>query len=274
MKKYLFIILYSAFLGITALAAPARVVVTTSMLESAARDGYRRKAPMKISRIIPPGNCPGHFDIKPQTLLDIRSADLFVYHSYQSGIEGRVKGLGAGVRMIEVPSRGSYLIPSNYWGAVRFLRKKLDNLFSDMERDSGLDACRTEKEILAELERQNKFWRSAAAESGWAQSAVIASAMQAEFCRWLGFDVVGVLPRSENISPARMRELIASEAVLVVGNRQSDAKAAAMLADRKRIPLAVLDNFPRQASDCGDMSMYMRLAEENRRTLEAAWEKR
>ena len=243
------------------------------MIESAVRDAYRQEMPLRISRIIPPGNCPGHFDLKPQMLLDIRKADLFVYHSFQSGIEARVKGMDAGVKMLELPAKGSYLIPSNYWESVQILRKELDEVLQAEEQGKPASSATAGQRMLAECEQQNRFWRAAVADNGWEGVAVIASGMQAEFCRWLGFDVVAVLPRSEDLTPARMRELVESEAALVVGNRQSAAQAAAMLAGRKGIPVAVLDNFP-SSLEAKEGSMYMRLARRNRQILEKAWESR
>lgn len=267
------ITLICALLGGVALAGPLQLVVTTSMIESAVRDAYQDEVPLRISRIIPPGNCPGHFDLKPQMLLDIRKADLFVYHSFQRGIEARVKGLDAGVQMVELPATGSYLIPSNYWGSVEMLRKELDQLLEAEDQEEPASPATAEQRMLAECERQNRFWGAAVEENGWKGARVIASVMQADFCRWLGFDVVGILPRSEDLSPARMRALVDSAAALVVGNRQSDAQAAAMLAGRKGIPYAILDNFPPSLAVEGG-SMYMRLARKNRRILEAAWKSR
>lgn len=240
------------------------VVVTTSMLECSMLDAFGPDSELEVERIIPPGNCPGHFDLKPKMLAEIRDSDLFVYHNFQRGVKERVLALGAGVATLEIEQAGSWLVPSNYWSVVSYLREVLPDKLPLAGAGHPFDSG-----DLAELE---DFWRDAVEKNGWAGVPVVASALQADFCSWLGFDVAAELPRSEELTPAALRDLMDSGAAMVIGNRQSDSQSARMLARRMDLPVAVLDNFPSKKSP--GQTAYRTLAETNLNALERAWRRR
>jgi zinc transport system substrate-binding protein len=263
--RLLQILLLSAACGGAARAQS--FVVTTTMLESAPDDAFDG---LRVQSLIPPGNCPGHFDLKPRMLAEIRDCDLFLYHHYQRGVEARIVGMGIETEMLVVTEEGSWLIPSNYWQVVEFLREELARADGPLAEAEGLR--RSARDPLAESARDAQFWKSTADENGWRGVPVIASALQAEFCEWLGFEVVARLPRSEELTPAVLQEMLASGAQMIVANRQSDAQSADMLASRLRLPLAVLNNFPARKSD--GRSAFRLLGEDNLSALEQAWRKR
>ena len=245
----------------SALARPA-VVVTTSMLESAVYDLFGDELPFDLERIIPPGNCPGHFDLRPQTLNSIRNSSLFVYHHYQAGIENRVKDQARSARLLRIDIDGSYLIPANYGRAVEKIRAELTGDYPEISEDGPAGS-------VAQVE---DLWREAAEEHGWRGAPVIASELQSGFCEWLGFEVVGRLKRSEDMTPQDLARLLTAGAEMIVANRQSDSQAARMLADRLSLPAAILGNFPGDKEP--GVSPYFGQAQMNLEALVEAWRQR
>ena len=67
------------------------IVVTTSMLECAAREVIPPAQGFDIVRILPPSACPGHFDLSPRVVPLIRSAVIVVRHDYQDMLEKKCR---------------------------------------------------------------------------------------------------------------------------------------------------------------------------------------
>jgi len=251
-----------AFAG-QASARPLEVVVTTSMIESAVRDACGDDTELTIKRLIPPGNCPGHFDLKPRMLETVKAADFFIYHDFQRGIEAKVKAVDPDAEMLVVGVDGSYLVPSNYRKLVRSIKESL----KPETAGKRLENAEESHGDVADLEDK---WKDAAKEHGWVGAPVLAAAMQADFCRWLGFDVVGIVPRSDSSSPRMISKLLNTRAAMVIDNRQTGGSAARMLGRRLKIPVATLSNFPESKGP----GAYEKLADKNLGILEKAWQKR
>ena len=105
----------------------------------------------------------------------------------------------------------------------------------------------------------------------WQGTAVIASTKQEEFCRWLGFTVVGVYERPENMPPKGLKNLLSKKAAMIVGNHQSDWNAAVSLGKKLDLPVAILSNFPNVE---GYGSGYEQLCLNNLNRLKKAWQNR
>lgn len=232
------------------------------MLESAVYDLFDHELPFELERIIPPGNCPGHFDLRPQTLNSIRNSRLFVYHHYQGGIESRVKDQARSARLLRIDIDGSYLIPSNYGRTVEMIRAELVEEYPEISEGGP----------AASVAQVEKLWTEAVEEHGWRGVPVIASQLQADFCEWLGFEVVGILRRPEDMTPQDLARLLSSGAEMIVANRQSDSQAARMLAGRLELPAAILGNFPDDKER--GVSPYFSQAQMNLEALIEAWRRR
>lgn len=257
--------------GAGGVMAEKSVVVTTTMLESAVWEATGDR--VRPERLIPPGNCPGHFDLKPLMLKEIKNSDLFICHDYQRGIKDKVEALGGDLDIMVVAEKGSYLVPSNYWNMVEQIEFKLNPSTGvgdvpGAESDSDSEG----RDIPDRMETSVRLLRTAAAENGWRGASVLAAAMQADFCRWLGFDVAGVIPRSEALTPSKMRDLLRTDAEMVVGNLQSGGDVARIVGQRLDIPVAVISNFPRTAASAS--KAYENLLQDNIEELERAWEAR
>ncbi len=215
------------------------VVVTTSMLESAARELLPADAPLELVSLAPPGTCPGHFDLSPRMVPLLHRADVLVRHDFQAGLDKRLSALGLdGLRVVPAAAEGSLLVPRTYLGLVDqvegALAAELPGRMAELAAARAATAAR-----LAGLEAEVR-----ATAAPWRGRKVLAGAQQAAFCSWLGLDVIGRFDRPEQMSPRELEELLALDPQAVVGNLQSDADTAISLGARLGVGVAMLSNFP------------------------------
>jgi ABC-type Zn uptake system ZnuABC Zn-binding protein ZnuA len=246
-------------------AAPASVVVTTSMLESAIGE-LGPAAGLEVVRLLPPGSCPGHFDLSPRAVPALRSASVIVRHPYQGVLESKLRDLGVGdARVVVAGSEGSLLVPAHYAVLVGSVAEVVEQVTGRRapEVSAAVAAVRRRmRDLEEEMRRRAAPWRG---------TEVIAADQQAEFARWLGLEVVGELGRAEDVSPRELERLLRLHPDLVVANLQEGVQAATGLAERLGVPVAVLSNFP----DAEGYGMgYDELVRSDLERLDAAWNAR
>jgi hypothetical protein len=242
------------------------VVVTTSMLEEAVRALGEAAAGVDVVRLIPPGSCPGHFDLSPRAVPSLHEADAIVRHHYQGYLEEQIVDLGVeDVAVIVAETEGSLLVPLNYAGLVRSLADILVGLLP--ERGEELMSAANDVSIrMVELEGEIRD-----RPAPWRRAPVIVSFQQAGFSRWLGLDVVAEIGRPEDLTPREFERLMQLRPALVVGNLQEGLQSAATVAERMSVPLAVFSNFPDAA---GYGEGYDELLLNNLERLDEAWASR
>ena len=241
------------------------IVVTTTMLEAAVRDALGHSDKLRIIRLLPPGGCPGHFDLSPRALPLLRQARYIIRHDFQAALDRKIAHLGADdLESIAVKGHGSLLIPENYQRLVKTITKMLINhgLLPAPPPDTEIELPAEFLEKMLELETLAESHRRE-----FSGRPVIASLQQKAFCEWLGYEVKGELARPENTTPGNLRELVGTEASIVIANLQSDSGTGRTVAGRKGKSLAIISNFPNAA---GYGQGYFELFKANLRQLEAA----
>jgi zinc transport system substrate-binding protein len=244
-------------------ATSTSIVVTTSMLEEAVRDLGDAADGVNVVRLVPPGSCPGHFDLSPRAVPSLRSANAIVRHDFQGFLESKLLDMGVeDATVLVAEADGSLLVPSNYVALVRRMAGILAELLP--ERREALTAAAGD--VGRRVERLEGLLRSRPAP--WRGTPVIASFQQAAFSRWLGLDVVAEIGRPEDLTPRDLEQLLGHRPALVVGNLQEGLQSASTVADRLAVPLVVFSNFP-GADGYGDR--YDELLSSNLERLDQAW---
>jgi len=242
------------------------IVVTTTMLECAAKELLPADSGIPVLALIPPGSCPGHFDVPPSVVPALRSAAVVVAHDYQQDLAGKLTELGPpGMKLVQIETKGSLLIPAHHLRVTQQLSDVLVVAYPNHEAQI--------RAALKTVERRTNECSQKVAErsASWEGTPVIASAMQRQFCEWLKLQVVGQVARPEDVTPAELQALLNSKPALVVGNLQEGLRAAQAVAERLNVPLVVFSNFP-DAEGYGHG--YEALLNENLRRLEEACRKR
>jgi zinc transport system substrate-binding protein len=195
-----------------------------------------------IDAILPPGQCPGHYDVKLSDIEKIQRADLVV--SFR-GMPFMHKADSGGSAQLFVDSDNrNWMAPVSYLYGLGFLADKLSKLYPD-DKDKILsrreEAVRNVREVANSLVQRIK-------RNGLFGKPVLASSMQKEPLEWMGFQVIGEYGRPEAMSAREVIRLAKlgreRQAVAVVDNLQSGPDAGKGISETLGIPHVVLTNFP------------------------------
>jgi zinc transport system substrate-binding protein len=217
--------------------------VTTSYIECAVTDvavtGFR------IVRVLPPGGCPGHFDITPGTIDQLRQTSLLLRFQFQQSLDAKLERLTqAGLKVVPLPSGKGLCIPATYLSVCQAVCVAL----CDRWPDQAASFRRRLAETQARLDKLAGECRDMIRQSQLSQTKVLASDHQAAFCEWLGLAVAGRFSGGEASKLSELTDSLASgrkgQARLVIANRQEGDQLARSLAERLGVPFVVLSNFP------------------------------
>jgi len=238
-----------------------RVVVTTSLLEAAVRD--LTGGAVEVERLVPPGSCPGHFDLRPADLERLLDARLVLLDVYQRPLAARLEGIATRCgEAVLLPESRSPLVPDGYAALLEELARRAGPALG---LDTATARLRLER-LGRRLERLGTVLRREAAPMRGVR--VVSSVRLAELCRWLGLEVVATLPPNGDASPRALLRSTAAAPELVVASLQEGIGAARALAERYGVPVAVLSTFPGAP---GFGSGYEELLRSDVRRLEEAW---
>ncbi|MBE7501203.1 MAG: zinc ABC transporter substrate-binding protein [Verrucomicrobiales bacterium] len=220
-----------------------RIATTTSYLEAVAQDLLG--ADLQVVRLAEPGACPGHFDIRPSQVQELRQCRLLLRFDFQQSLDARLAHLSAdGPHVVEVAPGGGLSRPDRYLLACRqaadhFVRHGL------LTQTSAAARVETIAQRLTELARDATNQIARAELRG---AAVLASVHQREFCEWLGLNVAATFRGADTAGIRDLETAIAAGKLapvrLVIANRPEGRRTADALAARLGGAVVVLDNFP------------------------------
>ncbi len=224
-------------------AEPANVAATSSYLEYAARDILGPGEP--ILRLAGPGMCPGHFDIRPGQIAELRRCRVLLRFDFQKSLDAKLGNRNAGLRIAAVGLAGGGMCePASYLNACRQVADALVSagLLERTEANGRL------KEISQRLAAMGDWVKRQIHVSRLAGLPVVASRHQEAFCRYLGLNVVATFSGSDQAGIAELDNAIRAgrrgAARLVIANLPEGRKAADTLAEKLNAGVVVFGNFP------------------------------
>lgn len=239
------------------------LAVTNSYLECAVRDLWGRD--VAILCLTPPGMCPGHFDISPAQVRQLKNCTLLLRFDFQRGIEDRLARLREqGLDVQQVQPAGGLCVPETYAAVCRQVCQVLSQAHPDRtaEYEARLAAIESRLTTLASQ------LKAAVAESGMTGAAVLTSNHQAQFARWLGLDPIATFVGSDAETVANidhcLKKAAGREVRFVIANRQEGTALAQALADRCGARAVVFGNFP---ETCEQGAGFDRFVQDNVRLL-------
>ncbi len=202
---------------------------------------------VSVSNIIPPAQCPGHFDVKPSDIHMLVDADIFFLHGWQGEQFSEDLIASAGnkdLQVVQLNIPGNWMKPSVQSEAAQVITAALTE--ADNRHAAEYNNSLTEyQEILsskeAEIDQQ-------LAGENLANTNILCADQQTDFIEWLGLNVVASYGRPDTMTPKVVQELVdlgrQEEVTLVIENMQSGAEAGQELAEELGINRIVLSNFP------------------------------
>jgi len=195
-----------------------------------------------IYAILPPGQCPGQYDVKLSDIEKTKRADLTVSFRGMPFMDNA--GLGGGTKLIVDAENRNWMAPDSYIYGLGLLADKLSKHFPE-DKD---EIMRRKEEAIRRVNAGAKTLVEKIRRTGISGKAIIASSMQKEPLVWMGFHVVGEYGRPEAISAREIVRLSKigreQQATAVVDNLQSGPDTGKGIAETLGVPHVVLTNFP------------------------------
>jgi zinc transport system substrate-binding protein len=217
-------------------------IVTSDTILSGMSEALLPPEQFKVAAILPPGQCPGHYDIKLSDIAKVKRANLIV--SFAGMPFMRNAEVDAGKQLSIDANDRNWMAPDSYISGLNSLASRFSDLFPEYKRQI---AARRERAIL-EIGRENKILSEKIKRAGVAQKPIISSSMLKEPLEWMGFKVVGEYGRPESISAKEIAALTRvgreKKAIMIVDNLQSGPEAGKGIAEALGVPHVILSNFP------------------------------
>ena len=238
------------------------IAVANSYLYAAVQDLCGSETP--ILSLVPPGMCPGHFDISPGQVNQLCHCKLLLVFGFQSNIENVVSRIRQnGLTVYKVSPEGGLCLPQTYIKVVEEVAKALSEQFPQRQDEFQQRLAHIEVR-LKQLESELRTYMD---DLSLQQTSVLASGHQAEFAKWLGFDVVSTFSGGDAETPAQINESLKKVAAdhigYVIANQQEGTALASALAKRLDAQMAVFSNFPAEISGSEDVSGFDAMLWEN-----------
>ncbi|MDH5364256.1 MAG: metal ABC transporter substrate-binding protein, partial [Dehalococcoidia bacterium] len=210
-RKFLLIVLAApllvALLASLSCSRPsADIVAGSSLIAGIAQDVANGK--LQVGNLIPPGMCPGHYDVKPSDIEALANSKALFIHDWQEkmkNITGLVEAADNPDLIIKVMDiKGNWMAPPIQAEAVDKIAQALSEIDQENSAYYQEKAAGRTQAILAKGEEVKNRLQEAKVN----EVKVVCSDMQAEFVNWAGFDVVATYGRPEELSPGDVNQLI------------------------------------------------------------------
>ena len=227
-----------------------KVVTSTSLMEYIVKQVGGSM--VEVTNLVPPSQHPGNFDIKPGNVQNLAKANLFLLHGWPGeGYADKLIAASNNTALVVVKANvdGNWMIPYIQAAAVDKVTSVLSE--NDSKNASAYQkAAETYKKKIQAVENDIQG-RLAAVDAAGVK--VIASARQADFLLWAGFEVVGSFQSPQALTPQAIQDFInkgrATGVTLVVNNLQDGKDAGQAIAQDLGVKNLNLSNFPGGFSD-------------------------
>jgi zinc transport system substrate-binding protein len=223
-----------------------KVVTSTSLLEYIVRQVTGDK--VDVVNLVPPANHPGNYDVKPGDIQTLASARLFILHGWPG--EGYADKLvvsadNPNLTVIKANVNGNWMIPSVQMAAT----DRVASILSEVDIENSDAYQNSAAEYKQRIQAKEAEIKAKLAEANISQVNVIASARQADFLAWAGFNVVAQFNTTDMTDkPQVVQELVdtgrQTGMTLVVNNLQDGKDAGKALAEELGAKNLNLSNFP------------------------------
>jgi zinc transport system substrate-binding protein len=206
----------------------------------------------EITAILPPGQCPGHYDMKLADIAKIRQADLVI--SFRSMPFLNQAQIEEGKHLLIETNGRNWMAPPSYLVGIGIVADKLIERFP--EQSQQISSRR--EHVIREAEEKVESLRSRLHQASRSEKPIIAASLLKEPLEWMGFQVVGEYGRPESLSAKEIVELTRigrnKKVAMIVDNLQSGPDAGKGIAEALNVPHVILANFPSEKGYAATLS--------------------
>ena len=217
--------------------------------------------------VVPPGMCPGHFDIRPSDVQRLFACRVLLAFDFQRAIGAILPEQGGRPAFYTVSVPPGMCLPETY---LAMSREVADILIAEYPQREAYFRQRLEAfgVRMAALEQD---CHAAIELLGASGATVLTSRHQAAFCEWLGLRAAGTFSGRDSETAANinsaLRESEGQALRWVVANRQEGTPLAESLGRRVGAPVAVFSNFPSVFAESVEAPAFDAMVRENLRRL-------
>ena len=223
-----------------------KVVTTTSLIASIVEQVAGDK--VEVANIIPPAQCPGHFDVKPSNIQMLADAQLFLLHGWQGELFTTQlidSASNPDLKVVSLNIDGNWMTPTVQAQAVGNITATL----SEADPENAVFYQNNAKSLQDAIAAKGNELKAKLTAANVSQHKVICGDMIKGLVVWTGFNVIASYPRPEDLTPQKMQELIdqgrQSGVAIVIDNLQSGkADAGVTMAEEIGAAQVTLTNFP------------------------------
>ena len=222
-----------------------KVVTSTSLIAQVVERVGGEK--VDVVNIIPPAQCPGHFDVKPSDIQKLADADLFLLHGWQGEKFSEALIASANnpdLTVVKIDIKGNWMTPPVQAEAI----DKITAALCQVDADNSDSFRENAEEIKAAVEAKGTEIQARLAEANVSDINVMCAEMQAGFVKWAGFNVIATFGRPDSLTPQVVKELVdkgrENKVTLIIDNMQSGKDAGAGIAEELGCARVILSNFP------------------------------
>jgi len=221
----------------------AEIAVTNSYLGCVVRELCGDDT--EVLCLVPPGMCPGHFDISPLQVKQLCDCRMLLLFDFQKQVEETLSRLKEkGLKTVIVKEAGGLCIPETYLAVCREVSDALLSEYPEMNAQYQQRLGVIEKD----LEHLRKELIEKVRQAGISSAKVLASNHQADFVSWLGLEPIATFVGSDVETVAGVEHCIkrakGQDVRFVIANKQEGTALAKALAERLRARAVVFSNFP------------------------------
>ena len=228
-----------------AITSKLKVVTSTSLLASIVeRVGGGR---VDVVNIIPPAQCPGHFDVKPGDIRKLADANLFLLHGWQGekfSQELIASADNPDLTVVKIDVKGNWMTPPVQLTAIDKITASLCQI--DAQNSSAYQ--KSAVELKDKIEAKGTEIKVRLAKANLSSVNVMCADQLLGFVKWAGFNIVANYGRPDSLTPKVVKELVdkgrAAEVALIIDNLQSGQDAGAGIAEELGCKRIILSNFP------------------------------
>ena len=219
-----------------------RSIVTSDTILSGMIASLLPSSRYNVKSILPPGQCPGHYDIKLSDVEKMKKADLTVSFRGMGGINKA--GPDTDTQLFVDAGGRNWMAPVSYIYGLSLLANELSKFFPE-----DMDAIMSRKKgAIRDVKAGANLLVEKIKRAGISGKPMIASDMQKEPLEWMGFRVAAEYGRPEAMSARELVRLVKigkdQNVMMVVDNLQSGPDAGKGIAEALGVPHVVLTNFP------------------------------
>ena len=229
--------------------ANLKVVTSTSLIAQIVERLGGEK--IDVVNIIPPAQCPGHFDVKPGDIQKLADADLFLLHGWQGEkfsqeliASANNPDLAVVTINVKVGENTNWITPPVQQAAVDKIATAL--IQADGENSAAYQQLATE--YRNKISAKESDIKTRLAKTNFSRVNVMCNEQQAGFVQWVGFNIVTTYGRPDSLTPQVVKELVdtgkAENVTLIIDNLQSGQDAGAGIAEELNCNRIILSNFP------------------------------